>query len=741
MAEIKRTILLEYDVDSGKLVDENGKVIKSVDDLGKAYKNTDQQQKNYNRTSEETKKRLKELDALQKNQARSAGLAGAATFELGRTISDLPFGIVAVTNNISQLGTLFAALVANAGSLGKAFKFLWAQIMGPAGILLAFQLITAAITFFAQRSDKAKKAANELSSSLREEAAALEIAAKELENGNLSLEQRLDILERYGIINKKTKEDLEEIGLSEEQQNELLRVRGELLEKNAALEARRKITREGEDPEEVRKKALEDIYELETKIEEERKIQLEVIETSRRNFHISEADLIRIKGKINAEYDAKLLANAELLRVARAKVEASLTNETELKAEIFDLEKEQNALIEDRIEAQEELLKLEKERRSAISDLIDAQIQEQESIADESILERNVRKFSEHYHKLNELKRLQLERQKQDELDGVEDPTVINAIEARYSILFEELNKQFKDSFKKGIDEIFTKFKAENVLGTQEKIGLLDLLDGPEKTEAQKWAEKEVKKIGKAVTEEFQKRVAQTPALNGEGEGAFDFVKAFGMSQERLDAAINLAQTALSSINDVLKAQAEQEIAIETNKTNALNDLLRRRLANEQLSADERDKINQQIARNESELVEKENEINRRRFEQEKAANISMAIIDTFSAATSVLATTKKGAFERIAGMIAVTVAGLANVAAISKQEFVGKALPNPRLTGLGTSEQQGPTFNVVGASSQNQLAQAIAAQTSTPIKTYVVTSDVTSGQELERKIVEGASI
>ena len=214
------------------------------------------------------------------------------------------------------------------------------------------------------------------------------------------------------------------------------------------------------------------------------------------------------------------------------------------------------------------------------------------------------------------------------------------------------------------------------------------------------------------------------------------------MSKERLDAALDLAKTAVSSISDVLSAAAEREIAIETNKTNALNDQLRARLANEQLSANERDKINQQIARNEAKLVAKENEINKKRFEQEKAARISMAVIDTFSAATSVLATTKKGAFERIAGMIAVTVAGLANVAAISKQQFVGKALPNPRLSALGGAEETGgPAFNVVGASGQNQLAEAIQGLRNDPLKAYVVSSDVTTAQQLERNIVEGASI
>ena len=51
------------------------------------------------------------------------------------------------------------------------------------------------------------------------------------------------------------------------------------------------------------------------------------------------------------------------------------------------------------------------------------------------------------------------------------------------------------------------------------------------------------------------------------------------------------------------------------------------------------------------------------------------------------------------------------------------------------------PAFNVVGASGSNQLAGAIASQAQTPIKTYVVANDVTTGQALERNTIEGASI
>ena len=51
------------------------------------------------------------------------------------------------------------------------------------------------------------------------------------------------------------------------------------------------------------------------------------------------------------------------------------------------------------------------------------------------------------------------------------------------------------------------------------------------------------------------------------------------------------------------------------------------------------------------------------------------------------------------------------------------------------------PEFNTVGASSTNQLADAIGSQTKQPVKTYVVASDVTTAQNLERNIITGATV
>jgi len=51
------------------------------------------------------------------------------------------------------------------------------------------------------------------------------------------------------------------------------------------------------------------------------------------------------------------------------------------------------------------------------------------------------------------------------------------------------------------------------------------------------------------------------------------------------------------------------------------------------------------------------------------------------------------------------------------------------------------PNFNVVGASETNQLANAIGSQSQAPIKAYVVSTEISSKQELDRNIQKGAEV
>lgn len=124
-----------------------------------------------------------------------------------------------------------------------------------------------------------------------------------------------------------------------------------------------------------------------------------------------------------------------------------------------------------------------------------------------------------------------------------------------------------------------------------------------------------------------------------------------------------------------------------------------------------------------------------------KAAAIGQTTIETYKGATA--------AYASLAGIpivgpvlggvaaAAAVAAGLANVKAITA---IGKPVSAPS-TSIPSGGRGAPSFNVVGASPENQLAQVIGEQEQKPVKAYVVGDDVTNQQALDRKITEGASI
>ena len=58
-----------------------------------------------------------------------------------------------------------------------------------------------------------------------------------------------------------------------------------------------------------------------------------------------------------------------------------------------------------------------------------------------------------------------------------------------------------------------------------------------------------------------------------------------------------------------------------------------------------------------------------------------------------------------------------------------------------GGGATQAPTFNVVGAAPENQLAEAIGQNEKQPIKAFVVSNEISNQQELDRNITQEASI
>ena len=132
-----------------------------------------------------------------------------------------------------------------------------------------------------------------------------------------------------------------------------------------------------------------------------------------------------------------------------------------------------------------------------------------------------------------------------------------------------------------------------------------------------------------------------------------------------------------------------------------------------------------------------------------KAAAIAQTTIETYKGAQS--------AFSSLAGIpiVGPVLGGIAAAAAISSGIATVKqitAVKTPQGKGAGsspsistprraTAPSAPPSFNVVGASETNQLAQAIGGQEQQPIKAFVVSNEVTNAQALDRNIVNSASL
>ena len=132
-----------------------------------------------------------------------------------------------------------------------------------------------------------------------------------------------------------------------------------------------------------------------------------------------------------------------------------------------------------------------------------------------------------------------------------------------------------------------------------------------------------------------------------------------------------------------------------------------------------------------------------------KAAAVASATINTFSSAQKAYDATV--GIPYVGPILAPINAGIAIAAGIKNVKSIlavkvpgggggGGGGSAPTASGI-TSGVTAPSFNVVGASSTNQLAQTIGSQQQQPIKAYVVANDVTTQQGLDRNIVQSASI
>jgi len=130
----------------------------------------------------------------------------------------------------------------------------------------------------------------------------------------------------------------------------------------------------------------------------------------------------------------------------------------------------------------------------------------------------------------------------------------------------------------------------------------------------------------------------------------------------------------------------------------------------------------------------------KRAFMINKAAGIANAVISTSQAVAKALAETTDPTPTqsfRFGNAALAAATGAAQIATIARQQFNGGGEVDSNIPQGGTAPSTAPQFNIVGASGTNALIESLQAN---PVRAYVVGSDVTSQQELDRNRINQVS-
>jgi hypothetical protein len=251
-------------------------------------------------------------------------------------------------------------------------------------------------------------------------------------------------------------------------------------------------------------------------------------------------------------------------------------------------------------------------------------------------------------------------------------------------------------------------------------------------------------------------RLSENVRLYKEGTQArIDAEIEYNAKKQELNASIRSKEDEIATYN--YNKQSERLQAELSNEQNSLsmrlqalkeyNDLAQN---STQISEEEKRKIakethNQEVALNKQKVAMVSQTLGNMSslFEQNstegKAFAVAQALINTYQGITAELATKTATPFE-----FGIKLANIATTAAIGFKSVQDILKTNPG-SGADTSApsagaSSAPSFNVVGVSGVNQLAQTLG-KPQEPMRAYVVAQDVTTQQALNRNIVTSASL
>lgn len=624
----------------------------------------------------------------------ATGGASAAALELGRVISDAPYGIRGMANNVSQLASNIlymsqqtdkatGATIGFAGAIGGMFK----ALKGPLGILLAVQAVIAALDYFIGGASKANDAAEELAESgITDMSVKLTLVKKALDAENLSLEQKTKLVNDVNSELKDLNLELAENGELTSAASDALDIYINNLTRTAQAEALVEL--------------LRDTYKEQEKVNA---LGEESLSTFTRVFSFlvsgwGQADMAQLALADNlADFQEKIKhfedkltegENPLLLLLFGKKGKTTRKIKREFRQLFLDLEKEVLSFQERReaIDARNEEDRLALKHKYEIKEL--------DLKRDTFIQKMNQqRKHQDDLLANEKITKEQHTRAMQKIDESIADAGV------KHNAAYKELLKTQEaesndlrldlmiDHNSRAEQAVFEHNQALNELEQERTLNSLERIDLQRQAEEDNWANEQ------------------------------------RIFRDRINAAIRNEED-ISIINKEAEAAEEQHNA----KMLAIDEAaIQARIAVLGHYGD--------AAKGLSALLGEQTEAG-------KLFAVAAATIDTYAAANKVLNDESiPTTAARIAAMIGVIATGIANVRNIIQTEVPTKGKGGGGAGARATGPTFRPDFNIVGASGQNQLAATVAGQLGEPTRAYVVYDDLRTAGEIEANAVTAAGI
>lgn len=676
-------------------------------------------------------------------QSSNTGLAGATLTEFGRTISDANYGIRGVANNLSQLSSLFITLVAKQkesikgmGKVTAAFNQLGTQLLGPMGVIIAFQLVITLLEGISQKTEEAKEALEDFDLTRATEIANLEKVLNRIDSNRVKVnESILNFIKSYGVLEDEVLDAYEAQRISEEELITLLRDKLKLKELESSLDEQDKeslaqIKTLQEEQAEVEKDLLKLSKSNRKELERRKGESRETLEATNANFQ-KERDaktrLIQIENTINSLVDGR---------------SSKLTRIVELNREIQDIEEKTRETNKKALKEQDDL---EKKRLAFLRNL-EARINKSEDETEDQKLEREKENQLETFDELF-----------RGEKDYQEKRMAL--IQA-YDVM---INKAKAERHAKHLAEVLKKEeKAE-----EERIKLIKsstkkaLKAGRDELKEQEKLELEnLRQLTSNVAQIMTQFTSLLDEFDSMGQSRFQRqVALINRERDEINASTSMTEEEKKSSLDRLDAK-ENELQVKRIKAErdlftvkkiiGLAEFVNTQMMEANMFAvKQKFKIQdhiltQKLAVQQLVLMGKLSAQQGALLMSQMGANAAKGVGDTLASQGGFLAQLGPAGIPLMALTIATTIASIIAARKKAKAEIASLTKASSSAGGSTSSAPavaQLPSFNIVGASPVNQLASAIASKEQAPLKAQVVLSEVNSAQELERSTVSSSGI